>query len=208
MAPANSGKGGGPFWGRGVSNTESPGLLASSQQPIANSPYISRMHRLRVLLLALFAMGATEAIAQDVSGAPGPCATPAAIAVTGNSRVTEATIVASAGLRAGDTYGYRDIQRAIELLFGSGQFEDVQINCSLDNNSRATLVVAVRERPLLSGFTFTGINRVAEKDVRERLEQPVGAPLDPGSSRSDCSAWTRCTRRRDITSPRCAWIRQ
>jgi outer membrane protein insertion porin family len=125
-------------------------------------------------------MGATEAIAQDVSGAPGPCATPAAIAVTGNSRVTEATIIASAGLRAGDTYGYRDIQRAIELLFGSGQSDDVQITCSLDTNSRATLVVTVRERPLLSGITITGVNRVAVKDVRDRVEQAVGAPLDPG----------------------------
>ncbi|MEO6331342.1 MAG: outer membrane protein assembly factor BamA [Gemmatimonadaceae bacterium] len=138
------------------------------------------MHRLSLLLLALFAMGAREAIAQDVSGAPGPCATPQAIAVSGNSRVTEATVLSTTGLRAGDTYGYRDIQRAIELLFGTGQFEDVQVTCSLDDNSRATLVVAVRERPLLSGFTITGVNRVSSKEVKDRLEQPTGVPLDPG----------------------------
>ncbi|HUR92630.1 MAG TPA: outer membrane protein assembly factor BamA [Gemmatimonadaceae bacterium] len=135
------------------------------------------MHRLSLLLLAWFAMGAREAMAQD---APGPCATPAAIAVAGNSRVTEATILSSTGLRAGDTYGYRDIQRAIELLFGSGQFDDVQVSCSLDQNSRATLVVTVRERPILSGFTITGVNRVSDKDVKDRLEQPVGAAVDPG----------------------------
>ncbi|MBA3579942.1 MAG: outer membrane protein assembly factor BamA [Gemmatimonadaceae bacterium] len=137
------------------------------------------MHRLSLLLLALFAMGAREAIAQDVTTAPGPCATPAAIAVTGSSRVTEATILATTGLRAGDTYGYRDVQRAIELLFATGQFEDVQVTCSLDTSSRATLVVAVRERPLLSGFTITGVDRVSGKEVRDRLEQPVGVPLDP-----------------------------
>ena len=138
------------------------------------------MHRLRLLLLALFAMGAREAIAQDVSGAPGPCATPAAIAITGNARVSDATIHATTGLQAGATYGYRDVQRAIELLFATGQFEDVKVDCSLDDNSRATLIISVKERPVLTGFTITGVNRVSEKDVRERLEQPAGVPLDPG----------------------------
>src|SRR6476619_2060658 len=113
------------------------------------------MKKYAVSLLAIMAAG-SSAIAQDTA-APGACTTPDTVVVLGNSRVTDATIRASAGLPPHTTLNFRDIQRGIKALFGTGQFEDVQISCSVPPVARrTTLNITVRERPLVSAVTVTG----------------------------------------------------
>jgi outer membrane protein insertion porin family len=137
------------------------------------------MQKYAVSLLALMAAG-TPVLAQE--GATGACTTPDSIAVAGNARVSAETVRNSAGLAPRTTLNYRDIQRAIKALFATGQFEDVAVVCSVPPQvPKATLSLVVRERPLLSGITVSGPERVSEKDVRERLTLPTGRPLDPGA---------------------------
>ncbi len=113
-------------------------------------------------------------------GAPGACAAPEAIAVTGNSRVDSSAIRSSGGLATGTTLSVTDIQRAIRSIYGTGQFDDVQILCRVSPaTSRATLVIQVKERPVLTAYQVIGADKVSPKDVRERLSFPTGAPLDP-----------------------------
>jgi outer membrane protein insertion porin family len=137
------------------------------------------MQKYVVSLLALIAAG-TPAFAQE--SAPGACTTPDSIAVSGNSRVSAETVRSSAGLSPRTTLNYRDIQRAIKALFTTGQFEDVQVVCSVPPATpKPTLSIIVRERPVLVSSSVTGAERVSAKDVRDRLTLAAGRPLDPSA---------------------------
>ena len=126
----------------------------------------------------LLAILAAPLSAQD--GAPGACAVPERIEVTGNSRVDSSAIRSSSGLTAGATLNVTDIQRAIKSIYGTGQFDDVQIVCRIGPaTGRAALVVQVKERPLLTAYQVIGADKVSPKDVRERLAFATGVPLDP-----------------------------
>lgn len=135
------------------------------------------MRRLATPFILLAILGGPLAAQQ---GAPGACATPAGILVTGNSRVDTAAIRSSAGFTPGATLSVTDVQRAIKSLYGTGQFDDVQIVCRLaPATSQATLVIEVKERPLFTAYQVIGADKVSPKDVRERLAFATGAPLDP-----------------------------
>ncbi|HUQ47795.1 MAG TPA: outer membrane protein assembly factor BamA [Gemmatimonadaceae bacterium] len=138
------------------------------------------MKKYAVSLLAIMAAG-SSAFAQETGG-PGACTTPDTVMIAGNSRVSDATIRASAGLPARTTLNFRDVQRAIKALFTTGQFEDVQISCSVPPASpKPSLMITVRERPLVSAVTVTGPERVSSKDVKDRLTLATNKPLDPAA---------------------------
>jgi outer membrane protein insertion porin family len=134
------------------------------------------MQRLSSVLLFGFLAISASAGAQEATG---PCSFPEAIEVRGNARLTEDQIRGTAGLTPRSQIAFTDVQRAIRALFGTGQFDHVAVDCVLDTEQRATLVVVVSERPVLTDFTIEGVDRVSLRDVRERLELPVGQPLDP-----------------------------
>ncbi len=137
------------------------------------------MQKLVFSLLALCAAG-SSAFAQGT--APGACTTPDTVAVVGNARVADATVRTTAALFPRVALNFRDVQRAIKALFATGQFEDVQIVCTVPPTTpRVTLSIRLRERPLLSAYTVSGAERVDAKDVRERLALAVGRPLDPSA---------------------------
>ena len=138
------------------------------------------MQKYVVSLLAVMAAG-SSAMGQDTP-APGACTTPDTVMIVGNARVSEATVRASAGLPARTTLNFRDIQRGIKALFATGQFEDIQIVCSVPPvTPKPSLRIIVRERPLLSGVTVTGVQRVSAKEVKDRLTLPSGKPFDPSA---------------------------
>ncbi len=128
---------------------------------------------LPVILGAAASMDAQEPVA-------GPCVTPAAIDVTGNSRVESGTIRSSSGLTAGTQLNAREVQRAIKAVFATGQFDDVRITCRATGESgKGTLVIGVTERPVLASYTVSGADRVSPKDVKDRLALTAGRPVDP-----------------------------
>lgn len=136
------------------------------------------MRKTASFLLVIAASGAVPAFAQE--SAPGVCATPESIIVTGYSRVDSAAVRSTGGLSTGTQLNVTEIQRAIKAIYGTGQFDDVQILCRVaPGTGKATLVIQVRERPILADYKVIGADRVSPKDVRERLSFPTGAPVDP-----------------------------
>ncbi len=139
-------------------------------------------HTLCVALgLLTFGSGA-RAFAQD--NTTGRCATPDSVSVTGNSRVPETDVRASAGLVAGVPLNARSLQEAIKNLFATGQFEDVQITCNIhgtDPHQTYTLLISVKERLVLSGVNVTGAKRVSSKTLHELIDLTAGKPLEPGN---------------------------
>jgi outer membrane protein insertion porin family len=137
------------------------------------------MKRIAVSLLFLCAAGSS--VYSQEPGA-GVCTTPDTIAVTGNVRVPDVTIRSGAGLTPHTVLNYRDVQRAIKALYGTGQFEDVQVLCTVPPTApKTTLTIQVRERPVLSGYSVVGAQRVEPKDIKERLALAIARPLDPGT---------------------------
>ena len=130
-------------------------------------------------LAALMAAG-TPVFAQE--SAPGACTTPDSIGVVGNSRITAESVRGSAGIPPKSTLNYRDIQRAIKALFTTGQFDDVQVTCAVPPAApKTTLIITVKERPVLADYSVTGPERVSAKDVKERLTLVTGRALDPSA---------------------------
>jgi outer membrane protein insertion porin family len=136
------------------------------------------MARLTLLPVLASVIGA-PLLAQEEGAATGRCTTPDSIAVRGNQRVGDATIRADAQLVAGQTLNFRGVQRAIRSLFATGQFTDVRLLCDVAATGRSTLVIEVAERPLLGALAITGVEKVPERSVREKVDLIVNRPLDP-----------------------------
>src|SRR3954471_11130736 len=138
------------------------------------------MRKIVSYTLALLACGAVSLHGQDT--APGACATPESIVVTGAARVDTAAIRSTAGLSTGTQLAVHDLQTAIKALYATGQFDDVQIICHVTSptNGKASLVIQVKERPVLADYKVIGADRVSPKDVKEKLSFPTGGPVDPG----------------------------
>jgi len=124
--------------------------------------------------LPLYAQGA------DSTVAGGRCAVPDTITVTGNSRVDNATVRATIGLVPKTTLNYRDVQRAVKALYATGNYDDVHVICTVDpKTNKASLDVQVKERPVLANMSIHGVDQVSAKDVKERLDLPIGTAVDP-----------------------------
>jgi outer membrane protein insertion porin family len=137
------------------------------------------MRKFASYALAFMAAGAVPVLAQDP--ATGACSTPRTISVTGNARLDTAVIRANSGLTTGAQLNVHDIQTAIKTLYATGQFDDVQIECRPGATPAAAgLVIAVRERPILTDYKIVGPDRVSPKDVKEKLAFATGTPVDPG----------------------------
>jgi len=102
------------------------------------------------------------------------------IAVVGNRRVTRNAVVQASGLALGRTLSYRDIQRAIQDLYATGQFDDIRIAADTAAG-QSILVVTVRERPVLLKWTVRGVTHLAERTVKDKVELAEGRPMDPAA---------------------------
>jgi outer membrane protein insertion porin family len=102
------------------------------------------------------------------------------IAVVGNRRVTRNAVVQASGLTLGRTLSYRDIQRAIQDLYATGQFDDIRIAADTAAG-QSILVVSVRERPVLLKWTVRGVTHLAERTVKDKVELAEGRPMDPAA---------------------------
>ncbi|MEP7382448.1 MAG: POTRA domain-containing protein, partial [Gemmatimonadota bacterium] len=132
-------------------------------------------------LLALLALGliAHRASAQDAN-TQGRCTTPDSISVRGNKRVTTADVLGDAGLIAGTQLNYKAVQRAIRALYATGQFGRVDVVCDFEEaRNFAVLGIVVTERPLLVETDVQGVDRLSGRGVRDKIDLPYNAPLDP-----------------------------
>jgi len=102
------------------------------------------------------------------------------VAVEGNHRIARQSIVNTAAIPLHTAIGFRDLQRAIKALYGTSQFADVQILREVGPDSAEILVITVKERPLLVRATVRGVDKLSEGSVRDRIELPIGRPLDYG----------------------------
>jgi outer membrane protein insertion porin family len=99
------------------------------------------------------------------------------VVVEGNHRLLEGQITGTAGLVAHSSATYRDIQRAIAALYRTGQFDDVTVD-QRPTATGVTLIIRVRERPLLERWSVQGADRLSEGSIKEKVKLTNGRPLD------------------------------
>ena len=142
---------------------------------------ISRFTLPFFLSLAAAAPGLCAAQA-GVAGGAGAAQTqtpvPDSIAVVGSRRNNPTAVIQISGLAPGHAINYRDIQRALQALYGSGQFADVSIT-QTQAGGKNVLVIHVHERPLLVKWAIRGVERLSEHSVRDKVALAEGRPLDP-----------------------------
>lgn len=106
-------------------------------------------------------------------------AAPDTIIVEGNKRVATATVLLNAGFAIGKPISFRELQRSIQALYGTGQFEDIQV-AEQEVDGRARLIITVRERPVLLKWALRGVERLSESKVKALVTLVEARPLDPG----------------------------
>jgi outer membrane protein assembly factor BamA len=116
-----------------------------------------RVFRL-VAWLALLGAGAPAAGAQV---RPDETTVLDSIVVLGNARVPTATVLAIAAIPTGTPVSYRDIQRGLQALYATGQYDDIRI---LQGTlaGKEVLQIELLEHPLLSGWSC-GASRTSRK---------------------------------------------
>ncbi|MEO8634795.1 MAG: outer membrane protein assembly factor BamA [Gemmatimonadales bacterium] len=99
------------------------------------------------------------------------------VAVEGNTRLTTAQILGTAGVPLGQPTNYRDLQRGLIALFKTGQFDAVSIRQS-DDTSRVILIIQVTERPMLTRWAVKGVEQLSERKVRDKVKLTESRPID------------------------------
>ena len=113
-------------------------------------------------------------------GERAPVLTPDSIAVQGARRNSTLAVVQMSGLFPGRPVTYRDVQRAILALYGTGQYDDVQLE-QATVGGKNLVVIRVRERPVLLKWAVRGVQRLSERSVREKVQLNEGRPIDPAA---------------------------
>jgi outer membrane protein insertion porin family len=86
--------------------------------------------------------------------------------LTINSRSLVAGV---SGLRKGAAFSASDIKNAVKSLFNTGLFRAVDVYITAETDSSASLEVRLEEFPLCEGIEFSGIKKLKQKDIEEKL---------------------------------------
>jgi outer membrane protein insertion porin family len=138
---------------------------------------------LRQLALSAAAVALAAVVSPLAAQAPpGVCAVPDSIEIAGNSRISDASVLTTAAVSPGDTLNYPTVRRIIRDIYDTKQFDDVRLSCVVGADStRATMVISVKERPLLSDVTVKGVSELSSGTVNDRVDLLVGQAVDPAA---------------------------
>ena len=131
-----------------------------------------------VLVLSLAVLAPRPCGAQ---GEPPPVLTADSIAVQGARRTTTVTVLQTSGLLPGRSLTYKDVQRAILALYGTGQYDDVRVEQTRTTGGKNVVLIRVRERPTLVKWAIRGVQRLSERSVRDKVQLTEGRAIDPAA---------------------------
>ncbi len=99
-----------------------------------------------------------------------PQAAPAAdpisdIQVEGTERIDPVTIKSYLGLKPGDNFADRSLDRGLKALYNTGLFADVRLR-----RAGQILVVSVKENPIINRITFEGAKKIDADTLRSEVQ--------------------------------------
>ncbi len=102
------------------------------------------------------------------------------IAVAGNSRLARKQIIDFSGIAVFVPINFRGVQKAIQALYRTGQFDDVSVE-QRDAAGKLILAIVVKERPVLQHWVVRGTEKLDENEVKGKVSLPEGRPIDRAS---------------------------
>ena len=102
------------------------------------------------------------------------------VAVKGNVRLPELTIIAMASINRGSEYTIFDIQKAAKALWASGQFWDITAHIEGNVGEHVTLVWEVEEQDLVRNVIIHGLVNADADEVQDSSGVRPGLPYSPG----------------------------
>ncbi|MTI31653.1 outer membrane protein assembly factor BamA [Xanthovirga aplysinae] len=101
------------------------------------------------------------------------------ISVVGVEYLDENALISLSGLKVGDRIKVpgEEISNAIKKLWQQGIIGDATIYISKVENGKAFLVIELKERPRLTRFSFEGLNKTQESDLRDKIDLIRGRVL-------------------------------
>ncbi len=103
------------------------------------------------------------------------------IAVTGNTRLATAAVLSELGFRTGDEITRTVLQRGVQRLMATGEYDDVRVYASDDALGRTTLIVNLVERPTIISYRFEGLEHIGSGAIRDTVGLESGRPLSPAA---------------------------
>ncbi len=132
---------------------------------------------LRAVWMAFVVLPLTAQAQQDLSSGP---ILIDSVAVEGNVRLADLTIVAMANINRGSAYTIFDIQKATKDLWASGQFWDITVHIEGNVGEHVTLVWEVEEHDLMRNVIIRGLVSVGVDEVQDSTGVRAGLPYSPG----------------------------
>ncbi len=103
-----------------------------------------------------------------------------AIKVEGNQRIEEGTIRSYMLVQPGDSFDPDRIDRSLKTLYATGLFQDVTLR-----RDGSTLVVKVRENPIVNRIAFEGNHKLNDEQLRAELQLRPRAVFTPQLAQAD-----------------------
>ena len=90
----------------------------------------------------------------------------ASVAPAGNKKIDSGAILRKISTRPGDPFSPAALRDDLKSIFAMGYFDDVFISVT-DTPAGKAVVFQVREKPLISSISFSGMDALSEEEVRE-----------------------------------------
>ena len=114
--------------------------------------------------------------------APDPVGTVRQILVQGNERLEAETVRSYIGLSPGDEYDRTRLDQALKALYATELFADATIR-----DDAGTLIVQVRENPVINRIVLEGNKRIKEDKIREEIRLAPRQIFTRSKARADVS---------------------
>ena len=129
------------------------------------------------MILAFLMLPVPAEAQQDVTGGP---ILIDSVAVKGNVRLAELTIIAMGGINRDSSYTIFDIQKAAKELWASGQFGDITAHIEGNVGEHVTLVWEIEEQDLVRNVIIRGLVNANADEVGDSTGVRSGLPYSPG----------------------------
>ncbi len=103
------------------------------------------------------------------------------IKVTGASNYEDFVLIGFSGLAVGDKIKVpgKEITDAVKRFWKHGLFSDVKIIATRMTDDKVWLEIALKQRPIISDITITGVKKGEKKDIEERIGMAKGSQITP-----------------------------
>jgi outer membrane protein insertion porin family len=143
-----------------------------------------RLCRLLCVVLVVSGLGPLPARAQQTD----QTTVLDSVAVVGANRTGVNYVLSQIRIPVGQPINYRDVQRAIEALYATGQYDSVHVDQGTSPEGKEILRFSLTERPLLVRWGVAGTKALPNRSVRSKVKLVSGRPFNPEDVQSSIAS--------------------